>query len=55
MNVIVNQTHRHRRQTSGSQRGEGSEEEQVGVWDLKTQTTLGKTEKQQGYVVQQRE
>ena len=29
MNVVVKQTHKHRKQTSGYQRGEGSEEEQV--------------------------
>ena len=55
MNVIVKQTHIHRRQTSGSQQGEGSEEEQVGVWDLKIQTTTCKTDKQQAHVVQHRE
>ena len=55
MNVTVEQTHRHRRQTSGSQQGEGSEEEQVGVWDLKIQTTMCKTDKQQAHVVQHRE
>ena len=35
--------------------GRGKEEEQVGVWDLKIQTTTCKTDKQQAHVVQHRE
>jgi len=55
MNVIVKQTHKHIKQTSGYQRGEGSEEEQVRGMGLKDTNCHVKIDKQEGYVVQHRE
>ena len=47
------QTHRHRKQTYGYQRGGGRDKS--GVWDQQIPTTIYKTDKQQGPTVQHRE
>ena len=48
------QTHRHRRQTFGSQR-ERPGEDKLGVWDEQIHSTGHKTDKLQGPTVQHRE
>ena len=44
------QTHRHRKQTYGCQRGKGGRDK-LGVWDEEIQTTVYKIVKWQGYTV----
>ena len=48
------QTHRHRKQTHGYQRG-NLRREKLGVWDQQMQATIYKTDKQQALTVQDRE
>ena len=45
------QTHRCRKQACGYQRGEGKREGQIKGMGLQIQTTVYKTDKQQGYTV----
>ena len=56
MNLFTKQkqTHRHRKQTYGYQRGKVGGNK-LGVWDQQIQTTIYKIEKQQGPTVQHRE
>ena len=49
------QTYRYREQVSDYQWGEGSKEEQDRAMGLRDITTKYKIDKQQGYIVQQRE
>ena len=44
--------HRYRKQTSSYQWGKEKWKGQDGEWDYETQTTMDKTDKQQGYIVQ---
>ena len=44
--------HRYRKQTSSYQWGKEKQKGQDGEWDYETQTTMDKTDKQQGYIVQ---
>ena len=55
MNLFIKQkqTHRHRKQTAGYQRGRGAANS--GVWASQIHSTIYKTEKQQGPAVQHRE
>ena len=57
MNLFMKQkqTHRHRKQTYGYQRGKGVGGDKLGVWDQQIQTTMYKIDKQQGPTVQHRE
>ena len=56
MNITKNkQIHRPREQTSGYQWREWRGVGQAGVEDWEVQTTMCKTNKLQGYIVQQRE
>ena len=48
------QTHRHRKQIYGYQRGKGGRD-RLGVWDQQIQTTIYKRGKQQGPTVEHRE
>ena len=48
------QTHRHRKQTYGYQRGRAGRDK-LGVWDQQIQTTVDKIDKQQGPTVQHKE
>ena len=41
------QTHRHRKQTNGYQRGKVEGRDKLGVWDQQIQTTIYKIDKQQ--------
>ena len=56
MNLFTKQkeTHRHRKQIYGYQRGKAGGDK-VGVWDQQIQTTIYKIDKQQGPTVQHRE
>ena len=56
MNLLIKQkqTHRHRKQTYGYQR-EKEGRDKLSVWNQQTQTTIYKTDKQQGPTVQHRE
>ena len=45
------QTHRHRKQIYGYQRGKGSGRDKLGVWDEQIYTTTHKIDKQQGFTV----
>ena len=57
MNLFTKQTHRHRKQTQGYQRGKlgGGRRDRLGLWDWQMQTTVYKMDKQQGPTVQHRE
>ena len=46
------QTHRHRKQTCGYQRGKWGGGDKLGVWDQQIHTTIYKIDKQQGPTVQ---
>ena len=48
------QTHRHRKQTYGYQRGKGGRDK-LGVRDQQIQTTIHEIDKQQGFAVEHRE
>ena len=54
MNLHTKQTHRHRKQAYGYQRGKGGRDK-LEVWDQQIHTTIYKTGKQQGPTVQHRE
>ena len=56
MNLLTKQkqTHRHRKQTYGYQRGRGGKDK-LGVWNQQIQTTIYKRDKQQGPTVEHRE
>ena len=56
MNLFTKQkqTHRHRKQTYGYQKG-GGERDKLGVWDENIHTTMFKIDNQQGPTVQHRE
>ena len=56
MNLFTKQkeTHGHRKQTYGYERGKG-EGNKLGVWDQQIQATIYKIDKQQGSTVQHRE
>ena len=49
------QTHRHRKQTYGYQRGREWGKDKLGVWDQQIHTTIHKIDKQQGPAIQHRE
>ena len=49
------QTHRHRKQIYGYQRGKGVGKDKLGVWDQQIHTIIYKTGSQQGPTVQHRE
>ena len=49
------QTHRHRKQTYGYQRGKGVGRDKLGVWEQQIQATIYKIHKQQGPTVQHRD
>ena len=53
MNLFTKQkqTYRYRKQTYGYQRGKVVGREKLGVWDQQIQTTIYKTDKQQGPTV----
>ena len=55
MNLFTKQkqTHRHRKQTYGQQRGKLGEDK-LGIWDQKIHTTIYKIDKQQGPTMQTR-
>ena len=55
MNLFTKQkqTHKHRKQTDGYQRGRGVDK--LGVWDEQIHTTIYKIDNQQGPTVQHRE
>ena len=57
MNLFTKQkqTHRHRKQTYGYQRGKVGERDKLEVWDQQIQTTIYKIDKQKGPTAQQRE
>ena len=49
------QIHRHIKQTCGHQRGKGVGRDKLGVWSLQIQTTIYKTDKEQGPTIWHRE
>ena len=57
MNLFTEQkqTHRHRKQTYGYQRGKAGRRDKLGVWDQQIETTIYKIDKQQDPTVQHRE
>ena len=57
MNLFAKQkqTHRHRKQTYGYQKGKGVGRDKLGSWDQQIQTTICKIDKQQGPTVQHME
>ena len=59
MNICIyiyeKQTHKHRTETYGQQRGKGKEEGTNQEYCIKIQTTICKIDKQQKFTVQQRE
>ena len=52
--TIQKQTHRHRKQTYGYQRGKAGWDK-LGVWDSQIHTTIYEIDNQQGPTVQHRE
>ena len=50
MNSFTKQTHRHRKQTYGYQRGNGGRDK-LGAWNEQIHTTINKIYKQQGPAV----